>query len=170
MCRNTHFSYYNIDMHTTQRVCRQICVKLCFYLIILEFLRFLLCKEGTKRPCGKRSPAGRRGRRPPTITFFPPPQAKKPPHNVGRWPSKAMAGGALPALPRLQLHPHVHQLLIRPVPLAEPARITVNTQPAAHSRCTPLSGHSRFPAPSTPAKYRCQIPRGGTVCTACPRH
>ena len=34
-------------MRATQRVCCQICVKLCFYLI-LEFLRFLLCKEGTK--------------------------------------------------------------------------------------------------------------------------
>ena len=48
-------------MRATQRVCCQICVKLCFYLI-LEFLRFLLCKEGTKKHTGCR--AGRRGRRP----------------------------------------------------------------------------------------------------------
>ena len=38
-------------MRATQRVCCQICVKLCFYLI-LEFLRFLLCKEGTKEAYG----------------------------------------------------------------------------------------------------------------------
>ena len=38
-------------MHATQRVRRQICVKTCFYLI-LEFLRFLLCKEGTKEAYG----------------------------------------------------------------------------------------------------------------------
>ena len=38
-------------MYATQRVRRQICVKTCFYLI-LEFLRFLLCKEGTKEAYG----------------------------------------------------------------------------------------------------------------------
>ena len=51
MCTTTHFIYYSIDMHATQRVRRQICVKTCFYLI-LEFLRFLLCKEGTKEAYG----------------------------------------------------------------------------------------------------------------------
>ena len=63
-------------MRAAQRVRHQICVKLCFY-IILEFLRFLLCKEGTKVPYRSTrlfvvaSPAGR----------------KEPPHTVGRWPS-----------------------------------------------------------------------------------
>ena len=47
MCKNTHFSYYIIDMRDTQRVYRQIWVKTSIYLY-LEFLRFLLCKEGTK--------------------------------------------------------------------------------------------------------------------------
>ena len=51
MCTTTHFTYYSIDMYATQRVRRQICVKTCFYLI-LEFLRFLLCKEGTKEAYG----------------------------------------------------------------------------------------------------------------------
>ncbi len=76
MCKNTHFSYYIIDMPDTQRVYRQIWVKTSIYLY-LEFLRFLLCKEGTKEAYGTHplvrcaSPAGR----------------KEPPHTVGRWPS-----------------------------------------------------------------------------------
>ena len=77
MCRTTHFTYYNIDMHATQRVRRQICVKTCFYLIIYDFFgSFFAKKEQKKRMVRTRlfvvaSPAGR----------------KEPPHAAGRWPS-----------------------------------------------------------------------------------
>ena len=77
MCRTTHFTYYSIDMHATQRVRRQICVKTCFYLIIYNFFgSFFAKKEQKKRMVRTRlfvvaSPAGR----------------KEPPHAVGRWPS-----------------------------------------------------------------------------------
>ena len=86
MCRTTHFSYYNIDMHATQRVRRQICVKTCFYLIIYNFFGSFFAKKEQKRPCGRHTLTGRRGCRFPAASFFALPQDKKPPHSVGRWP------------------------------------------------------------------------------------
>ena len=56
----------------------------CF--IYLEFLRFLLCKEGTKKTLRQAYTDGTLRVPPPAASFFALPQDKKPPHSVGRWP------------------------------------------------------------------------------------